>query len=864
MFNFEFKNTRVIKAIRRYRNPIFSFARLLKNVFSILFVVSIFLIIFSLLNFTSGYSASKMLMLFLSLYLLFWEIDLFLESKVKNLELTQDILKASANPDDYNLAEFLDFGTAEIVLSSIAFCKRKKIQINSASLLFFALKSGKDIDIVFLRLGINPKKLQTDLKNYLEKIPKIILGTETDSFSEDFKSTIRDAVKISAERSHKNISEKEILVALAKNNEFLEKVLMDFDLKLEDVANLTLWLDSAEDVREKSKKFWSKENLSAMGSFGKNFSAGYTITLDKFSVDWTKTVSKWKFREIIGHKREISEAEVILAKSDSSNVLIVGESGTGRKSIVQAIAQKCYVGTSLPELNNKRVVELDAVLLSAQISDFEKLETAIDQIFSEAISAGNIILVIDKLEDFVGQKTQKVGSFDLSGVLSKYLPLPNFKFIGITSYDGLHKNIEQNRSFASLFEKVEVSEVTEIETINILQTDALELEYLHKVIVLYPSIREIVNLTARYMPSLPFPKKALDIMNESVVYVQKLRGPRGCPIVLPHHIAEIISKKTDIPVGKMEVKEKEVLLNLENLIHNRIINQEESVNEISIAMRRARMGIGSKTRPMGAFLFLGPTGVGKTETAKALAEIYFGSEKKMIRLDMSEFQTVSDIPRLIGGSAGESAEMQGLLTTPVRDAQFSLILLDEVEKAHPNILNLFLQVLDEGHITDGQGRKVVFTNTIIIATSNAGAGTIFKQVESGKPVEKDKLLNELFDKNIFKPEFINRFDATIVFHPLTKDNLMKIAQLFLKSLQKNLKEKDINFIITEQLKEKIVELSYKPEFGAREMRRVIQDRVENVVASALLSENITKGDKFEINPENFELITNPENSLTEK
>ncbi|MEI7424682.1 MAG: AAA family ATPase, partial [Candidatus Staskawiczbacteria bacterium] len=466
-----------------------------------------------------------------------------------------------------------------------------------------------------------------------------------------------------------------------------------------------------------------------------------------------------------------------------------------------------------------------------------------------------VILVLNDIENFVGNKKQKAGAFDISGVLSKYLSIPSFQFIGITSYDGLHKNIEGESSFADMFEKVEVSEVTEAETINILQSAGLELEYKYKLLILDPSIREIVNLTARYMPSLPFPKKALDVLNESAIYVQKLKGFKGYPVVSPHHIAEIVSKKTEIPVGKMELKEKETLLNLENLIHERIVNQEEAVKEISTAMRRARMGIASKTRPMGTFLFLGPTGVGKTETAKALAQIYFGSEKKMIRIDMSEFQTISDIPRLIGATS--PVEMQGLLTTPVRETPFSLILLDEIEKAHPNILNLFLQVLDEGHITDGQGRKVVFTSSIIICTSNAGADMIFKQVEAKQIVEKDKLLGNLFEKNIFKPEFINRFDSTVIFHPLTKDNLMKIAQLSLKSLQKNLKEKEIDFEITEALKERIVELSYKPEYGAREMRRVIQDKVENSVATALLSDKINKGDKIQINSETFEIIINP-------
>lgn len=848
--NFDFKNTEAFTAIKREKFPLFRFAKLFKNIFLVLFVLAILLVVFSFLNFASGYSAAKMLALFLSLYLIFWEIDLFTELKIKKPDLPRNIADAAANPDNYNLAEFLDFDALKIILDSLSFCRKKRILVSSTALFYSAVKFGKDINLICYRLGLNPKKLQVDLKNYLEKTQRQEAGAEL-SFSDDFQKTMEYAIKVASDRQHITVSEKEIFVALAKEDEFFKKTLVDFDLKLADVENLTLWLDSAENAIEKNKKFWTRENLLKQGSMGKDFASGYTITLDQYSTDWRKVVSGWIVTEIIGHEKEIEETEVILAKSNMANVLIIGDPDADRKAIVKAIARKCYLGTSLSELNNKRVVELDPVMMAAQIPDFEKLESTLDEIFSEVVSSGNVILVIDNLDNFVGQKVQKAGAFDLSGVLSRYLSSPKFQFIGLTSFDGLHRNIEEKSSFVSLFEKVEVVEVTEAETINILQSVALELEYARKVLVLYPSIREIVNLTSKYMPSLPFPKKALDVLDESVVYIQRLKEK----VVMPHHIAEIISKKTGIPVGKMEFKEKEVLLNLENLIHKRIVGQDEAVKEISIAMRRARAGISSKTRPMGSFLFLGPTGTGKTETSKALAQIYFGSEKKMIRIDMSEFRRLSDTSRLVG--AVSPVEMQGLLTTPVRETPFSLVLLDEIEKAHPNILNLFLQVLDEGHITDGQGRKVVFTNTIIICTSNAGSDMIFKEVESGNSIDKRKLLDSLIEKGTFKPEFINRFDATVIFHPLTKENLLTIAQLSLQDLQKDLKEKEIDFIITDALKEKIVELSYKPEFGAREMRRVIQDKVENSVASALLSEKIKKGDKFEVNADNFELIINP-------
>jgi len=349
------------------------------------------------------------------------------------------------------------------------------------------------------------------------------------------------------------------------------------------------------------------------------------------------------------------------------------------------------------------------------------------------------------------------------------------------------------------------------------------------------------------MPAIPFPEKAMDVLDEVAIYVAQNVKEK---IVLPRHVATIVKEKTQIPVGEIETKEKEILLNLEDLIHQRIINQEIAVKEIATALQRARAQISIRKGPMGGFLFLGPTGVGKTETAKALAEIYFGGENKMIRLDMSEFQAIEDIPRLLGAPGQE-----GLLTTPVRENPFSLLLLDEFEKAHPNILNLFLQVLDEGHLTDGQGRKVDFKNTIIIATSNAGYQIILEALKENLEWQevKEKLLDFIFQEGIFRPELINRFDGVIVFKPLSKEDLLNIAELLLQKLKKNLSDKGIEFLITPELKEKIVELSYDPKFGAREMRRAIQDKVENVLAKAMLSGKIKRGGLIKIDPNNFEL-----------
>lgn len=843
---FDAKSTPVYQAIKRESFPLLRFAGFLRDSFLFLCIIGLFLIGLSFLNLVSLYLALKTCILFIALYLFFWNLSLFVEFKIRKAGTHLKLADAVLSPDSYNLADFLSFDAAKIILSSVKFAKQRKRILDSGLVLYFALKQSKDINFICFKLGLDTKKISIDLKNHLEKSKQKSDSVQT--LSQDFSYMILQALNAANSAGKNLIDEKDILVGLAKSNDFLKKILVGYDLKEKDIENLAIWLNSAEDAVARKRRFWSYENLARAGSIGRDWTSGYTVTLDQFSIDWRRVVARWTFKEIVGHKKEIESAQMALAKSNLSNVLIIGEPGTGRKSIVQAVAQRCYLEKSLPELNSMRVVELDMVQLSSRIQEFEKLEFVLDRIFSEAVSAGNVILVIDELHNFVEQKGQRAGTIDVSGILSKYLAVPSFKFIGITTYDGLHRNIEQNRSFADFFKRVEVSEISETETIRVLQDYVLDFEHKHKILILYPAIREIVNLTAKYMPSLPFPKKAIDILDEAVVYVQSLKEK----VLLPHHIAEIISQKTEIPVGKMDVKEKEVLLNLEDLIHKRIINQEEAVKGISVAMRRARAGIGSSKRPMGTFLFMGPTGVGKTETSKALAQIYFGSDEKMIRIDMSEFQAVSDIPRLIG--AVSPVEMQGILTTPVRETPFSLVLFDEIEKAHPDILNLLLQVLDEGHITDGNGRKVMFTNTIIICTSNAAADIIFKEVKSGKSPDKQKLIGHLIDKGMFRPEFINRFDATVVFHPLTQENLLDIARLMLEKLKKNLKEKEIDFEITEPLLDKIVGLSYRPEFGAREMRRVIQDNVENTIAQAIISDKVKKGEAIEVNPENFEIV----------
>jgi len=844
--HFNIQHTAIFRAIKLEKY--FKLIKSVKMVFLVLFLISLFLFLYKLSYepFADlSYNWLGLTIIFLVGMIVCWWKLLFFNQKIKNPQLLMRIEQTFSQPEKYNLAEFLSFESAKAIWEAFKFAQKKELShIPPEAIFYFCLETQPKLNFIFSRCLLSIKKIKIELKDYLNGLRGELFRRE---LSEDSQNLILEAGNVAKQRGRNRIKPEDIIVVQSKTDPVFKKHLIVANLKYNDIENLSFWLETIEKRIKDRKRFWSKKNLARKQTLGKEWGAGYTLTLDRYSIDWTEAVKQRRFGDIIGHQKEIESIERVLDRSEINNILLVGEPGSGRGSIIQALSRRILWGKSISSLNYKRVVELDMASLIAQTEGLEETEKALDKIFQEVVSAGNIILIIDDFHNYISHSA-KPGVLDISGIILSYLDLSKFQIIAITGPSGLHKYIEQNPSILALFEQVEVLEISPEETVVILENTVAWLEKRYKKFISYQSIREIVHFCQRYMPVIPFPKKALDLLDEVLVYIKQFTKDY---IVLPKHVAKIVSEKTQIPVGKIELKEKKLLLNLENLIHKRIVNQDEAVKEVATALRRARTEVTTKMGPIGTFLFLGPTGVGKTETSKALAQTYFGSESKMIRLDMSEFQHTEDISRLIG-SPGE----EGLLTTKVRERPFSLILLDELEKAHPNILNLFLQVLDEGHLTDGLGRKVDFKNCIIIATSNAGYKIILEALEQGTEWSKvkSKLLEYLFQKGIYRPEFINRFDAMVVFRPLSKKNLLDIAGLLLYNLQENLKKKDIDFVVTEELKEKIVEKSYNPVFGAREMRRVIQDKVENVLAEGLLKEDLKKGDRVEVDPENFQLI----------
>lgn len=816
--------------------PFFWCLRLIQKISLIFFGIFLLFYLYNTFKSNDTNQLFGSMIIFFSLFILTKNLNSFFDEYLKKPREKKSLEQALTDKKE-NLAQFLNLKSAKYLDEAIKDSKRNGLHYPNYETILKAFLDIKNQRIIFifsrLLIDLNGLKKELESKNCLTQITR-----------EEFEAVFEEAGKISLKREGKEIKEGDIIAALVKVEPNLKQIIIESDLEEEYFEEINDWLERIYLKMKKNKQFWSYENLLKFGSLGKDWTAGYTPTLDNYSIDWTDIVKKRGFEDIVGHKDKISQLERILSKKDAGNALIIGEPGVGRKNIIHGLIKKSLIGQSLPNVNNNRFIELDIVLLSSTTTSFEQMEKTLEQCFREVTNAGNVILIINDFHDFLGGK-QKAGIVDVSGIIGPYLNSPNFKTICLTSYKGLHQYIEDKPSLLAQFQKIEVEEMEPEETLKVLENQVFILETKHQKFIPFNSLKETITLCEKYISNYPFPQKAINLLEEAVIYSGR---DTETNIVLPEHIDMMLSEKTKIPVGKIRSKEKEILLGLEDILHKRVVGQQEAISEISSALRRARTGVQTRKGPMGSFLFLGPTGVGKTETAKALTETYFGSEEKMIRIDMSEFQRIDDIPRLLG-----SEKQPGILTSQVLENPFSLVLLDEVEKAHPDILNVFLQVLDEGYVNDNLGRKISFTNTIIIATSNAGYQTILKAIAENKemPEIKKDLLAAIFEKGTFRPEFINRFDGTIIFRSLTKEDLLTIAQIQLNKLNSNLKTKKIELIITEELKNKIVELSYDPVFGAREMKRVIQDKVENTVARALLNDAIPQGSKIQMDPNTF-------------
>ncbi|HBN1235869.1 TPA: ATP-dependent Clp protease ATP-binding subunit [Enterococcus faecium] len=631
-----------------------------------------------------------------------------------------------------------------------------------------------------------------------------------------------------------------------------------------------------------------------------------TPTLDSLARDLTKLAKENKLDPVVGRSREVKRLIQILSRRTKNNPVLVGEPGVGKTAIAEGLAQKIILGEVPEDMQEKRLMMLDMGSLVAGTKYRGEFEDRMKKVIDEIYNDGQVILFIDELHTLIGAGGAE-GAIDASNILKPALARGELQTIGATTLDEYQKYIEKDSALERRFARIQVDEPTPEEAEVILQGLRTRYEEHHGVEITDEAVRAAVNLSVRYITSRQLPDKAIDLIDESAAKVRldqtdhltkstvikleidelvqekeaaiqkqdfenaaqlrrqekalrkKLQKVSAIEAkqeqgysdrVTEEDVATVVSEWTGIPLQQLEKKESERLLELEGLLHERVVGQDEAVKAVSRAIRRARSGLKDPDRPIGSFMFLGPTGVGKTELAKALSEVMFGSEDALIRVDMSEFMEKYSTSRLIGSPPGYVGyDEGGQLTEKIRQKPYSVILLDEVEKAHPDVFNLLLQVLDDGHLTDSKGRKVDFRNTIMIMTSNIGATQIREEKNVGfnvQDVTKDhkamqkRILEEL--KKAFRPEFLNRIDETVVFHSLSKDEIHTIVQIMSKAIIKRLKEQDIQVKITPSAIDVIGKAGFDPEYGARPIRRALQKEIEDRLSEALLGGEIRLGD----------------------
>lgn len=695
----------------------------------------------------------------------------------------------------------------------------------SPEFLFLALLKMPKVRIIFGRLGIAVKTVRDRvLRNLTEAQEKNI------RLSPEVLNIFLHSYLSAATSGHKKVRSNVVFLEAAKASKFLQEIFYDLNVDSEKLQNVVKWIEIQDKLRERYLQFRRAAVFRSKGPMNRAMTAVATPALDRVSEDLTWHARRGMIDLCLG-REEIIESIFRIIDGGGRGAALVGERGVGKSAIVEGVAELMLKENVPKILRDKRLVSISLSEIMGGASGKEagvKLMAAIE----DAMRAGNIVLHIANLEYFANE-----GAAPLAALLAEELQRYKLPVLSTITPEGYKKVIE-GTALSGIFERVDVPEPDTNLAIQILEAESGGIEYKTQVYFSYDAIVSAVKLSDKYLHERYLPDKAIEIIKEAAMYAQNKRGRNS--IVTSDDVAKVVSEKGKVPVASITESEREKLLKLEEVIHQRIIGQAEAVEAVSSALRRAGAGMHEGKKPIANFLFLGPTGVGKTELAKTIAEVYFGDENNMIRVDMSEYQEKSGAERMIGGK-GEA----GILTEAVRGRPSALLLLDELEKAHSDILNLFLQVMDDGRLTDGRGRTVDFTNLIIVATSNAGSDYIAKEIDKGTTIEniKNKLLEEKLGA-YFKPEFLNRFDGVIVFRPLTPEEIVKIAQLLIKKIARKLSDKGVEIIVEEPALRELSKLGFDPKFGARPLRRVLAKEIEDRLANMLLQGRLRRRDKI--------------------
>ncbi|MCM3006808.1 ATP-dependent protease ATP-binding subunit ClpC [Priestia koreensis] len=775
--------------------------------------------------------------------------------------------------------------------------------IGTEHILLGIVREGEGIAAkALLALGLGADKIQKEVENLIGRGQEV---TQTIHYTPRAKKVIELSMDEARKLGHSYVGTEHILLGLIREGEGVAaRVLNNLGVSLNKARQQVLQLLGSNEATSSNQ--------------GGSSSHANTPTLDSLARDLTAIAREGSLDPVIGRSKEIQRVIEVLSRRTKNNPVLIGEPGVGKTAIAEGLAQQ-IVNNEVPEiLRDKRVMTLDMGTVVAGTKYRGEFEDRLKKVMDEIRQAGNIILFIDELHTLIGAGGAE-GAIDASNILKPSLARGELQCIGATTLDEYRKYIEKDAALERRFQPIQVDEPTTDESIQILQGLRDRYEAHHRVSITDEAIEQAVKLSDRYISDRFLPDKAIDLIDEAGSKVrlrsfttppnlkeleqklesvrkekdaavqsqefekaaslrdseQRLReeleetkkiwkekqGKENSEVTV-EDIAMVVSSWTGIPVSKLAQAETEKLLNMEEILHSRVIGQEEAVKAIAKAVRRARAGLKDPKRPIGSFIFLGPTGVGKTELARALAESMFGDEDAMIRIDMSEYMEKHSTSRLVGSPPGYVGyDEGGQLTEKVRRKPYSVVLLDEIEKAHPDVFNILLQVLEDGRLTDSKGRTVDFRNTILIMTSNVGASTLKRNKYLGFAVQdesqdykemKDKVMGEL--KNAFRPEFLNRIDEIIVFHSLEKQHIARIVTLMANQLTNRLKEQEIDLVLTEKAIEKIAEEGFDPEYGARPLRRAIQKHIEDRLSEELLKGTVKKGQKVTLDVEEKEFV----------
>ncbi|MBR2452938.1 MAG: ATP-dependent Clp protease ATP-binding subunit [Clostridia bacterium] len=729
-------------------------------------------------------------------------------------------------------------------------------------------------------------------------------------FTPRTKSVLQHSYTEARRLGHNYIGTEHILIALLRENESLAvRILSDLDINPQKLYGDILRLMNENNFGE-----LQSDGTSADSSVNnvKKPKSEKTPTLDKFGRDLTQMARELKLDPIIGRDTVIERVIQTLSRRTKNNPCLIGEPGVGKTAIAEGLAQKITSGAVPEILKDKKVINLDLSSMVAGAKYRGEFEERLKNVMEEIHKAGNIILFIDEIHTIVGAGAAE-GAIDAANILKPALSRGEIQIIGATTLEEYRKYIEKDSALERRFQSILLEEPTPEESIEILKGIRDKYEAHHRVTITDSAIEAAVKMSIRYIPDRFLPDKAIDLIDEAAssirikvltappdvkdieTKIEELRKEKEAAIasqeyekaaklrddernlceslksqkenwetksrnesteVTPNEIAEIVSSWTGVPVKAIEEGESQRLLRLEDELHKRVIGQSEAVSAVSKAIRRGRVGLKDPKRPIGSFIFLGPTGVGKTELSKALAEAMFGDEDSLIRVDMSEYMEKHAVSRLVGSPPGYVGyDEGGQLTEKVRRKPYSVILFDEIEKAHPDVFNILLQILDDGILTDSQGRRVDFRNTVIIMTSNLGARLITENKSLGFATEnenaekdyakiKSDVMGEL--KKAFRPEFLNRIDDIIVFRQLSRDDIREISAKMLSVLSERLSSNDIIAKFTDKAINRISEIGFDPTFGARPLRRAIQSDIEDMIAEKMLAGEIKTGDSIKI------------------